>query len=157
MTGWFLAFLVGASLAVSIPAGMRARRSSPFPSAQLFKKRMSMMAPRSRGGRWVIVPDGHAEAQARHFARRAKRRQARVLLSLVVVAVATGIWAIVSAGAAVPVHIAIDVLTLAYGGVVVETRRRQAEQRRKLRSLARHPMSSSRTPWPEMERESVAL
>jgi hypothetical protein len=157
LTGWFLAFLVGASLAISIPAGLRARRSSPFPAARLYKKRMSMMAPRSRGGRWVVVPDGDAAVQARLIARRARRRQIRILMVLVVVALATGIWAVFTQGVAVPINLTVDVMAFTYGAVVFEARRRQAEQRRKVRSMARHPLSSSRGGWPDIDHESIAL
>lgn len=51
----------------------------------------------------------------------------------------------------------IDFIFVTYAIVVIETRRRQAEHRRKVRSLARHPLSTSRSGWPEMDRESVAL
>lgn len=157
MTGWFLAFLVGASLAVSIPAGLRARRASPFSSAQTYKRRMSMMAPRSRGGRWVVVPDGYSAAQQRALTRRSRRRQVRILLTLVVMTIASGTWAVLGGTAGWPVHFAINFVFVAYAIVVIETRRRQAEQRRKVRSLARHPLSTSSPGWPEMDRESVAL
>ena len=118
---------------------------------------MSMIAPRSRGGRWVIVPDSHSAAHARAFARRTRKRQNRILLGLVLVAVATGAWAVVAGGATLPLHVAVDLVTLSYGVVILEVRRRRAERRRKVRSLARHPLSASRHGWSEMDRESVAL
>jgi hypothetical protein len=148
---------VGASLAISIPAGIRARRSSPFSSAQTYKRRMSMIAPRSRGGRWVVVPDGHSAALQRVLARRSRRRQTRILFALALMAIGSGAWAVAGGSVAWPVHLFIDFVFVTYAAVVIETRRRQAEQRRKVRSLARHPLSSSPSGWPEMDRESVAL
>jgi hypothetical protein len=118
---------------------------------------MSMMAPRSRGGRWVVVPDGYTAAQQRALARRSRRRQVRILFVLVVMAMASGTWAMLGAAAGWPVHFVIDFIFVTYAVVVIETRRRQAEQRRKVRSLARHPLSTSHSRWPEMDRESVAL
>ena len=116
-----------------------------------------MMAPRSRGGRWVVVPDGYSAAQQRALTRRSRRRQLRILLAIVVMAIASGTWAVLGGTAGWPVHIAVDVIFVTYAVVVIETRRRKAEQRRKVRSLARHPLSTSRAGWPEMDRESVAL
>ena len=115
------------------------------------------MAPRSRGGRWVIVPDGQSAAEARLLARRARRRQTRILFVLVVIAVGTGAWALVSGGVAMAVHVAVDLMALTYGVVVIGARRRRAEQNRKVWSMARHPVSSPRTPWPEIDRKSIAL
>ena len=123
----------------------------------MFKKRMSMMAPRSRGGRWVIVPDGHAAAQARALQREARRRQNRILLALGVFAAVTGAWAVTIGGPSVPVHVAFDVVTFVYAVTVIRARRRQAERRRKVRSMARHPLSTSRSSWRDMDRESMAL
>ena len=116
-----------------------------------------MIAPRSRGGRWVIVPDGYTEAQARAMGRRARRRQSRILTLLLAVAIVSGIWAAASGGGALYTHLVVDVVTIAYGGFVIHARRRQAERRRKVRSLARHPLNSRRSSWPELDRESVAL
>lgn len=116
-----------------------------------------MIAPRSRGGRWVIVPDGYTEAQARAMARHARRRQSRILTVLFAVAIVTGIWAAASGGGALYTHVFVDVVTIAYAGFVIHARRRQAERRRKVRSLARHPVSSRRSSWSDLDRESVAL
>ena len=157
MTGWFLAFLVGASLTVMIPAGLRARRSSPFPSAQLFKKRLNMMAPRSRSGRWVVIPEGHSAAQARMMARRTRRRRTRIMTMLVIAMLATGVWALLGSGAAVSIHLLVDAIAVFYGTLMYESRRRRKEQRRKVRSIARHPLSAPRAAWPDVDKEPIAL
>ena len=157
LTGWFLAFLVGASLAVAVPAGMRAKRNSPFPSAQLFKKRMNMMAPRSRGGRWVVVPDNHSGVQTRYLARRSRRRRVRIMTLLVVAALATGVWALVGSGAAVSIHLAIDLVAVFYGYLMYESNRRRTEQVRKVRSLDSFPLAAPVGAWPGMSDESFEV
>ena len=107
-----------------------------------------MMAPRSRGGRWVVIPDGGSEAQARMNERYARRRQNRIMLLLVLMAVATGAWALVGEGAAISIHLAIDVVAICYGALLYESRRRRSERRRKVRSLARHPLAAPAAQWP---------
>jgi uncharacterized membrane protein len=77
------------------------------------------------------------------------------LLGLTVFVVATGAWALVIGGPAVPVHVGIDIVTVFYAVVVIRARRRLAERRRKVRSMARHPLGSSS--WRDMDRESMAL
>ena len=104
----------------------------------------------------MIVPDGYTEAQARAMARQTRRRQSRILTVLFAVAIVTGIWATASGGGVLYTHVVVDVVTIAYGGFVIHARRRQAERRRKVRSLARHPLGSQRSSWP-VDRESVAL
>ncbi|MBW3594999.1 MAG: hypothetical protein KY391_05420 [Actinobacteria bacterium] len=148
LTGWFLAFLVGASLAVSVPAGLRARRNSPFSSAQLFKKRMSMMAPRSRGGRWVIVPEGHSGVQARQIERRTRRRRSRIMTMLVVAAFTTGCWAAFGSGVAISIHVAVDVIALLYAVLVYRVGRRRSERFREVRTITRHPLAGTTVTWP---------
>lgn len=140
-----------------IPAGLRARRNSPFPSAQLFKKRLNMMAPRSRSGRWVVIPENHSAAQARMMARRTRRRRTRIMTVLIVAVIATGIWALSGSSAAVSLHLLVDVAAVCYGSLLYEARRRRKEQLRKVRRLARHPLSVPRAAWPDIDEESIAL
>ena len=135
MTIWFLAFLAGASLAICIPAGVRARRNSPFSATQLFKKRMNLIAPRSRNGRWIIIPDNHDVALQRLALRRARKRRRRILALLVVGALASGVWAYLERGSAIEVHLAVDALLVAWIGYMAESRKRRIERAQKVRSL----------------------
>jgi hypothetical protein len=136
LTIWFLAFLAGASLAICIPAGVRARRNSPYSAAQLFKKRMSLVAPRSRGGRWVIVPDNHDLAVERMAIRRARRRRKTVAAILVLTALGTGVWALVEKGVAIEIHLVADAVLVFYIALVSETKRRRTERATKVRRLS---------------------
>jgi hypothetical protein len=76
---------------------------------------------------------------------------------LVMAAIGTGVWALVSAGAALSVHLTVDVIAVMYGALLYESRRRRNERRRKVRNIARHPLSATKEPWPDMEHDSVAL
>ena len=116
-----------------------------------------MIAPRSRGGRWVIVPDGHSAARARALARQRRRRRFRILSALVVVAIGTGVWAMLGSMVALSLNLVADAGVIVYGAATYEASRRAKEQLRKVRALTRHPLSVSRTPWPEVDEEPVAL
>ena len=135
LTLWFLAFLAGASLAICIPAGVRARRNSPYSATQLFKKRMSLVAPRSRGGRWVIVPDNHDLALERMAIRQARRRRRTIAAVLVLAALGTGVWALIEKGIATEIHLVTDAVLVFYIALISETKRRRNERTAKVRPL----------------------
>ena len=80
-----------------------------------------------------------------------------MFVALLMAVVATGAWAISGSPAAISLNLGADVVALVYGTAIYESSRRYKEQQRKVRTLARHPMSVSRTPWPEMDEEPVAL
>ena len=143
LTIWFLAFLAGASLAICIPAGVRARRNSPFSATQLFKKRMSLIAPRGRGGRWIVVPDNHDLAVQRLLARRRKRRQRRILVLLVIATLTTGVWAFVERGIAIEINLAIDAVLVFYVSLMFEKAKRRRERGVKVRPLPARPTEST--------------
>ncbi|HET7481970.1 MAG TPA: hypothetical protein VFK89_03845 [Actinomycetota bacterium] len=137
LNGWFLAFLAGASLAVMVPAGVRSRRSSPYSAAQTFKKRMALMAPRGRGGRWVVVPELHVVDRSRPATRPLTRRRMRVGVLLGIGVVATAVWAVTTGGAALPVHVAVDAVCAIYVALVYRADRRSRERRRKVHHMPR--------------------
>ena len=80
-----------------------------------------------------------------------------MLLVLAAGVLATGIWAVTGSTAGVSANLTADVVALVYGTAFYESSRRYKEQQRKVRTIARHPMSSSRTPWPDVDEEPVAL
>lgn len=79
------------------------------------------------------------------------------MIALVLAAIGTGVWALSGSSAAVLVHLLTDVVAVFYGTMLYEARRRRAEQLRKVRRLAKHPLSASRAAWPEMDKEPIAL
>ena len=117
-----------------------------------------MMAPRSRGGRWVIVPDNHSGVQTRHLARLSRRRRIRVMTLLVIAALGTGLWALVGSGAAVSIHLAIDLVAVGYGYLMYESNRRRSEQTRKVRSIDSYPaLAAPVGAWPGIGEESFEV
>ena len=81
----------------------------------------------------------------------------RIMSALVIAAIGTGIWAATGSGAAISLHLVIDLMAVSYGALLYESRRRRSEQLRKVRSLARHPMSAPRASWAEIDKEPIAL
>ncbi|MDQ3940831.1 MAG: hypothetical protein M3238_05725 [Actinomycetota bacterium] len=101
----------------------------------LFKKRMALIAPRSRGGRWIVVPDNHDLAVQRLIARRTKRRRRRILALLVVAAVGTGVWAFLERGIAIEINLAIDGILVVYLSGMFEAAKRRRERDAKVHRL----------------------
>ena len=105
------------------------------------------MAPRSRGGRWVIVPDNHDVAMERLAIRRSRRRRRRILLLIVLACIGTGVWAWFERGAAVEIHLVLDGALIFYLALMSEMKKRRVERDAKVRSLAgrRHAPEFART------------
>ena len=72
------------------------------------------------------------------------------MTGLVVVAVGTGVWALFGSGVATWIHVAVDVVAVAYGILVFRSGRRRLERLRKVRSLSRHPLADRSASWPSM-------
>lgn len=96
---------------------------------------MNMMAPRSRGGRWVIIPDNHDVAMERIAIRRSRRRRRRILVLLVLSAIGTGVWAWLERGVAIEVHLVVDAGVIFYLALMSEMKKRRVERDAKVRSL----------------------
>ena len=79
------------------------------------------------------------------------------MTALIVAVIGTGLWALSGSTTGVTLHLLTDVAALCYGVLMYEAKRRRVEQLRKVRSLARHPLSAPRAPWPDIEEEPIAL
>jgi hypothetical protein len=130
----FLGLLALAWIAVFLPAALRARQSAPLTTAERFKRRMSLIAPRAGTGRWIVVPESYDRLTQSSF-RRGQRRRTRILIGLVVAAMLSGFVAVYAGGGMWEVHLAIDASLALYVALLLEAKRRRADQVTKLRSL----------------------
>ena len=130
----FLGLLALAWMAVFLPAVLRARQSAPLTTAERFKRRMSLIAPRAGSGRWIVVPESY-DRLAKSSYRRRQQRRTKVLIALLAAAILTGVVAIFSGGGAWEVHLAVDLSLGLYVALLIEAKRRRVENGMKLRSL----------------------
>lgn len=146
MTGFFLAFLTIAWLAIVVPAGLRARETTPFSTAERFKRRMQLIAPRAYNGRWVVVPAPREELAKVQFRRHQARRR-RILYGLVLATVASTMAAFVVGGVMVQVTLSSCGCLTIYVSLLIEAKRRHEERRMKVRSIDEHRIHAQS--WPE--------
>jgi hypothetical protein len=142
VTWLFLALLGVAWVAITLPAALRARRRTPLPSAEGFKRKQASLTARSASGRWVLVPQspsGRVEAVRRRT--QAHRRRLFVVL-LVAVVLSAGIAA-VRGGALWEVHLALDAFLGIYVALLIDAKKRRTQPSKKVSQLAhRRPQAS---------------
>ena len=143
MTLIFLGLLALAWIAVFLPAALRARQSAPLTTAERFKRRMNLIAPRAGTGRWIVVPESYDRLAMSSF-RRGQRRRTRILIALLAASALTGFVAIFVGSAAWEVHLAVDLSLGLYVALLIEAKRRRADSLSKLRSL--EARRTARTP-----------
>lgn len=137
MTILFLLLLGAAWAMVFLPAVLRARQATPLSSAERFKRRMQLIAPRaSRTGRWVVVPEPY-DRIARSSFRRGQRRRARILVFLGVSAPLSGMVAVAVGGSMWEVHLLLLTSLCVYVTLLLEAKRRRLERSAKVHSLRR--------------------
>ena len=140
MTLVFLGLLALAWIAVFLPAALRARQTAPLSTAERFRRRMSLIAPRAGTGRWIVVPESY-DRLARGSYRRGQQRRTRILIGLMAAAGVTFVLAVFAGGGMWEVHLATDVSLALYVALLLEAKHRRVDQRAKLRSLeARRPV-----------------
>ena len=130
----FLGLLALAWIAVFLPAALRARQSAPLTTAERFKRRMNLIAPRAGAGRWIVVPESYDRLAMSSF-RRGQRRRTKILIALLAAALLTGIVAVFNGGGSWEVHLAVDLSLGLYVALLIEAKRRRAESVTKLRTL----------------------
>ena len=142
MTLIFLGLLALAWIAVFLPAALRARQSAPLTTAERFKRRMSLIAPRAGAGRWIVVPESYDRLAMSSF-RRGQRRRTKILIALLAAAALTGLVAVLNGGGAWEVHLAVDASLALYVALLIEAKRRRAERMTKLRPIQRRRVTSA--------------
>jgi hypothetical protein len=135
LTFFFLGLLALAWIAVFLPAVLRARESAPLSTAERFRRKMSLIAPRGLPGRWVVMPESR-DRLAQSSYRRSQERRKKVLIGLGAAAAFTGLVALFTGGSSWEVHLGVDALLALYVALLLETKRRRNERATKLRSLA---------------------
>lgn len=142
LTATFLVFLAIAWMAVLIPALVRAKRTAPLTTTERFKRGMEVLAapPAPSEGRRVVAAPESAPQESDPIAR--VRKQRAVLFHLLVAAVPfTLAAAVLLDGGWWEIHIATDFTLALYVVGLLETKRRQAERRAKVRSITRRRTS----------------
>jgi hypothetical protein len=136
LTFWFLAFLAIAWLVVYLPSVWRARAHTPLNAVENFKRRMRLISPRASGGRWVVVPES-----GRHLVRSERRESSVrlkrvVLLILLTLTLATGLWALIRwDGNLLELHLVVVGATGFYAALLIDAKRRRDERLVKVASL----------------------
>jgi len=148
VTRLFLAFLGVAWVGIFLPAALRARRRTPLPSAEGFKRKQASLNARSAPGRWVLVPqsgDGRVEA----VRRRTQAHRRRMFVALLLASVLSAVVAALRGGALWEVHLALDACLGIYVALLIDARKRRSEPSKKVSQLQhRRPQA----PPPEEER-----
>lgn len=137
LTFVFLGLLAAAWIAVFLPAVLRARAEAPLSTAERFKRRLDLLAPRPQTGRWIVVPESYDRLRRASYNRGQRRRQ-QILIALLLAAGLSGIAAIFAGGAAWEAHLALDASLAMYVMLLLEAKKRRTERTKKVRSLRRH-------------------
>jgi hypothetical protein len=136
LTLLFLGLLAAAWIVVFLPALLRARTEAPLSTAERFKRRLNLLAPRAQTGRWIVVPESQERLRRASFRRGQKRRQ-QILVALSTAAGISLIAALVAGGAAWEAHLAIDGSLALYVVLLLDAKRRRAERGSNVHALRR--------------------
>lgn len=142
MTGLFLGALALAWIGVFLPAALRARQDAPLSSAEGWRRRMSLLAPRSAQSRYVLVP-ARSDRLARAAYRRQRLRRIRILAFLAAAAPVSGVVALFAGGSMWVVHLSFDFSLALYVALLVEAKRRRQERLTKVEPLGRRDVADA--------------
>ncbi|MDQ4023908.1 MAG: hypothetical protein M3217_00230 [Actinomycetota bacterium] len=141
MTALFLGALALAWIGVFLPAALRARQDAPLSSAEGWRRRMSLLAPRSAQPRYVLVP-ARSDRLARAAYQKARVRRIRILAFLATAAPVSGIVALLAGGSMWEVHLAFDFSLILYVALLLEAKRRRQERLTKVEPLGRRDVAA---------------
>jgi hypothetical protein len=140
----FLILLAGAWIVVFLPAIRRARQASPLSTAERWRRRMQLLAPRhaaARGrGRWVVVPESR-KSLARDSFRRGQRTRRRIFELMIGAVIGSFVAAVVwHSDSAWMVQAGCDLSLAAYVVLLVEAKRRRQQRAIAVRRRGRQPL-----------------
>jgi hypothetical protein len=100
---------------------------------------MRLISPRARSaGRWVVVPESRERLLHQAFLRAQDRRR-HIFMGLVVIALVTGVWAVVAGGRLVELHLMVDALAAFYLALMMDARRKLVDREQKVHALHARP------------------
>ena len=134
MTWLFLALLGVAWVAIFLPAALRARRRTPLPSAEGFKRKQASLNARSAPGRWVLVPQS-AEGRVEAVRRRTQAHRRRLFVFLLSAAVLSAAVAAIRGGALWEAHLALDACLGIYVALLIDAKKRRTGPSKKVTQL----------------------
>lgn len=151
LTVAFLVLLGAAWLAVILPAVLRARHTTAMSTAERWRRRMALIAPRhaerERSGRWVVIPEARPDLARASFVRGQRRRKR--MLEVMVGACLGSLGTALLLHGAWQVQLACDASVVLYSLMLIEAKRRRRERAQKVRSIARR-RPQPRTAPPEL-------
>lgn len=133
----FLLLLAAAWIGVFWPAVKRAKFDAPLSSAERFRRRLDLIAPRAtEEGRWVLMPE-HPDRLQRAAYRRGQRRRTRILIFLAVACAGTLVPAMASGGGMWELQLACDASLALYVFLLLDAKKRRSERATKVHSIGR--------------------
>lgn len=153
MTALFLGALALAWLAVFLPAALRARQDAPLSSAEVWRRRMSLLAPKSAQNRYVLVP-ARSDRLARAAYQKHRLRRIRILAFLAAAAPTSGVVALIAGGSMWEVHLAFDFSLVLYVALLVQAKRRREERLSKVEPLGRRDVADLYDDFEDLRRHA---
>ncbi len=139
MTWLFLALLGVAWMAIFLPAALRARRRTPLPSAEGFKRKQASLnlSAGSAPGRWVLMPQSPG-GRVQAARRRTQAHRRRMFVALLWSSVLSGAVAVLRGGALWEVHLALDACLGIYVALLIDAKKRRSAPSKKVSQLPQH-------------------
>jgi hypothetical protein len=150
VTVLFLVALAAAWIAIFLPAIRRARQTTPLSTAERWRRRMELIAPRHATtrtrGRWVVVPESK-KSLAKHSWKRGQRTRRRIFELMIGAVIGSFVAALLwHTDNAWLVQAGCDVSLVLYAALLVEAKRRRHQRVAQMRLRARRRSRLGRQP-----------
>jgi Flp pilus assembly protein TadB len=97
-------------------------------TAERFKRKLDLLAPRYGAGRWVLVPESRERLARRSFAKAQSLRR-RIFVFLVAAVVVSLLVAVVGGEAVWRINLALDASLVGYIALLLDAKRRRRQRR----------------------------